>query len=156
MTTKQILLFASVAAAALATPGIAQSIDQRETRQEEQIREDEAAGLLTHSQAQQLRSAETHLIQTESRMRWQYGGDLSQLQRQTLQRMANEDSEAIFRMTGSTAHPIQRSLVDQNHRCRPEGWSSPCAARAPALVGLPFSAHSMPTATAEPRKGPAK
>ena len=99
MTRKQILLFASAAAAALTAPAVAQTIDQRETRQEEQIRQDQAAGLLTPSQAQQLRSAETHLLRTEARMRWQYGGDLSQLQRRTPERMANHDSQAIFQMT---------------------------------------------------------
>ena len=105
MTTRVFLLFASVAAVALTTPAIAQTIDQRETRQEAQIQQDEAAGLLTHAQADQLRSAETHLLRTEARMRWQYGGHLSQLQLQTLQRLANQDSQAIYRMTRGAAHP---------------------------------------------------
>lgn len=103
------MLFASVAAAALITPAIAQTIDLREMREEEQIRQDEAAGLLSHSQAQQLLSAEAHLLQTEARMRWKYGGHLSQLQRQTLERMANQDSETIYKMTRGLTRPGLRA-----------------------------------------------
>jgi hypothetical protein len=37
-------------------------------------------------------------------MRWQYGGDLSQPQRQALQKLADQNSAAIFRTTHSSGH----------------------------------------------------
>ncbi|MGN6588690.1 MAG: hypothetical protein ACTHKE_00135 [Sphingomicrobium sp.] len=84
-------------AAALPSAVIAQTIEQRETRQVQRIEQAEAAGKLTPAQANQLKSSEEHLLRTEALMRWQYGGDLSQFDRQELQGMANQDSATISR-----------------------------------------------------------
>lgn len=83
---------------AMASSAAAQSIGQRVEHQQERIDQGLAARQLTAAQAQQLRSLEMRLQRVEADMRWQYGGDLSQRQRRTLQQMADQNSAAIHRL----------------------------------------------------------
>lgn len=83
---------------AMVSSAAAQSIGQRVEHQQERIDQGLAARQLTAAQAQQLRSLEMRLQRVEADMRWQYGGDLSQRQRRTLQQMADQNSAAIHRL----------------------------------------------------------
>ncbi|MGN6849172.1 MAG: hypothetical protein ACTHJK_06820 [Sphingomicrobium sp.] len=92
-----------VAAAAIATvtataPVLAQTVNQREHRQEQRIRQGEATGQLTPREARRLQFLEARLHRTQAEMRWRNGGHLSRWQRHRLQEMANRDSAAIYRL----------------------------------------------------------
>jgi hypothetical protein len=92
-----------VAAAAIATvtataPVMAQTVNQREHRQEQRIRQGEATGRLTPQEARRLQFLEARLHRTQAEMRWRNGGHLSRWQRHRLQEMANRDSAAIYRL----------------------------------------------------------
>lgn len=89
---------AAIAALATAVPANAQSIHQREQRQEQRIRQGEANGRLTPAEARRLHFLEMRLHRTEARMRWRNGGRLNRWQRQRLQQMADRDSAAIERL----------------------------------------------------------
>jgi hypothetical protein len=108
MTINLISSLASVAAVLATSSAIAQTINGRVMRQQTRIEELEAAGQLTKSQAQQLMSAENHVLGVESLMRWQYGGDLSQPQRQVLQKLADQNSAAISIMSHGDARAAVR------------------------------------------------
>lgn len=88
----------AVATCAVAVPAAAQSVNQREIRQEQRIRQGERSGQLTPMEARRLHYLEMRLHRTEARMRWRNGGRLSPWQRQRLQRMADRDSAAIRRL----------------------------------------------------------
>lgn len=108
MTVKLMSLVTSVLTIVATSSATARMIDDREMRQEARIDQREAAGQLTRSQAQQLMSAEKHLLRVEARMRWQYGGDLSQVQRDALQRLADQDRAAITRMARGSVNTAAR------------------------------------------------
>ena len=108
MTVKLMSLVTSVLAIIATSSATAQVIDDREMRQQARIDQREAAGQLTSSQAQQLLTAEKHLLRVEARMRWQYGGDLSQAQRDALQRLADQDRALITRMARSNVNIAAR------------------------------------------------
>ncbi|HZU51059.1 MAG TPA: hypothetical protein VE968_04205 [Sphingomicrobium sp.] len=92
-------ILAAVAAITVgaAVPVAAQQIDQREHRQEQRIRQGEASGQLTRSEARRLQYREMRLHRLEARMRMRNGGRLAPWQRRRLQQMANRDSAAIYR-----------------------------------------------------------
>lgn len=94
---KFILATIAIVTAGAAMPVAAQQIDQREHRQEQRIRQGEATGQLTPTEARRLHYREMRLHRAEARMRWRNGGRLSPWQRRRLQRMANRDSAAIYR-----------------------------------------------------------
>ena len=94
------LIIASAAIAVLGTsvPAVAQSVNQRRSSQEHRIRQGERSGQLTPAEARRLQYLEARLHRTEARMRAENGGRLSRWERRRLQRMANEDSAAIYRL----------------------------------------------------------
>jgi hypothetical protein len=69
MTIRLISSLASVAAIILTSSATAHAVDARVLRQQTRIEEAEAAGQLTKSEAQQLMSAENHVLEVESLMR---------------------------------------------------------------------------------------
>lgn len=96
---KRILLaLAAAATVAAAMPASAQSVDQREHRQEQRIHQGERSGALTPGEARRLQHREARLHRTEARMRWRHGGTLSRRQRHRLNRMENHDSHAIYHL----------------------------------------------------------
>lgn len=99
MMIKLVSLLPAIAAIISTSSAAAQAIDERVMRQEARIDDSEAAGRLTKSQAQELMSAEKHLMEVESMMRWKYGGHLSQRQRHELEVLADQRRAAISRMT---------------------------------------------------------
>lgn len=93
-----VLKLAAAATVVTALPAAAQSINQREHRQNERIRQGEMSGQLTPAEARRLHFLELRLHRTEARMRWSNGGRLSPWQRQHLQQMADRDNAAIYRL----------------------------------------------------------
>ena len=93
-----ILGCAAAATVAVALPATAQSVSQRENRQEQRIRQGEGSGQLTPAEARRLQFLEMRLHRTEARVRWRNGGRLSRWQRQRLQQMADRDNAAIYRL----------------------------------------------------------
>lgn len=95
---KLILAAAAFATASVAIPAAAQPVNQRQSRQEQRIRQGEASGQLTPREARRLQFLEMRLHRTEARMRSENGGRLSPWQRRRLQQMASQDSAAIYRL----------------------------------------------------------
>lgn len=93
-----ILGLAAIATVGVAVPAAAQSINQREHRQEQRIRQGERSGRLTPVEARRLQFLEIRLRRTEARMRARNGGWLSPMQRRRLQQMERRDSAAIYRL----------------------------------------------------------
>jgi hypothetical protein len=82
----------------VAVPATAQSIHQRENRQEQRIRQGERTGQLTPQEAGRLQHREMKLHRTEARMRWRNGGRLNERQRYRLRQMEQRDGHAIRRL----------------------------------------------------------
>jgi hypothetical protein len=101
---KLILALAAAATVGIAVPAAAQSVDQREHRQTERIREGERNGALTPREARRLHHREVRLHRTEGRMRARNGGYLTQHQRHRLHRIENRDSRAIHRLKHNHRH----------------------------------------------------
>ena len=95
---KIMFAFAILATTAAAIPAAAQSVDQREHRQEQRIRQGERSGQLTPGESRRLQHRERRLHRTEARMRWHNGGALRPQQRQHLRRMEGRDSAAMYRL----------------------------------------------------------
>ena len=93
-----ILALAAAATVGAALPAEAQSINQREHRQEQRIRQGVRSGRLTPAEARRLQYLEMRLRRTEARMRWRNGGRLSPRQRRRLQIMADRDRAAIYHL----------------------------------------------------------
>lgn len=93
-----ILGLAAIATVGVAMPAAAQSINQREHRQEQRIRQGERSGRLTPVEARRLQFLEMRLRRTEARMRARNGGWLSPMQRRRLRQMERRDSAAIYRL----------------------------------------------------------
>jgi len=93
-----IIASAAVAVLGVSMPAVAQSIHQREHSQEQRIRQGERSGRLSPAEARRLQFLEMRLHRTEARMRAENGGRLSRWERRRLQRMANADSAAIYRL----------------------------------------------------------
>ena len=93
-----VVAVAAILTIASAVPAAAQTVDQREHRQEQRIRQGEASGQLTPAESRRLRFLELRLHRTEARMRWRNGGQLSPSQRRRLQQEENRDSAAINRL----------------------------------------------------------
>ncbi len=101
---KLILGLAMIVATGVAIPANAQSINQREHRQEQRIRQGERNGQLTRAEARRLQLREMRLHRTEARMRSRNGGHLSHHQRSRLRHMANRDSAAIHQLRHNRRH----------------------------------------------------
>lgn len=93
-----VMVAAAIATVTATAPLLAQTVNQREHRQEQRIREGEATGRLTPAEARRLHFLEMRLHRTEAEMRYRNGGHLSRWQRHRLQEMANRDSAAIYRL----------------------------------------------------------
>ncbi|HYX47311.1 MAG TPA: hypothetical protein VE820_10890 [Sphingomicrobium sp.] len=93
-----VLASATIVILGTSMPAVAQSVHQRERLQEQRIRQGERSGTLTPAEARRLQYLEARLHRTEARMRYANGGRLSPWERRRLQRMANEDSAAIYRL----------------------------------------------------------
>jgi len=93
-----ILAAAAIATVTATAPALAQTVNQREHRQEQRIRQGEATGQLTPSEARRLQFLEMRLHRTEAEMRYRNGGRLTAWQRHRLQRMADRDSAEIRRL----------------------------------------------------------
>ena len=95
---KLALGLAAVATTAIAIPATAQSINQREHRQEQRIRRGERTGQLTPAEARRLQFLQIRLRRTEARMRMRNGGRLSPRQRIRLREMERRDNAEIYRL----------------------------------------------------------
>ena len=95
---KLALGLAAVATTAIAIPATAQSINQREHRQEQRIRRGERTGQLTPAEARRLQFLQMRLRRTEARMRMRNGGRLSPQQRIRLREMERRDNAEIYRL----------------------------------------------------------
>lgn len=95
---KLILGLGGLAALGVAVPATAQTVNQREHRQEQRIRQGERTGRLTPAETRRLQYLEARLRRTEARMRWEHGGRLTPRERARLQAMANRDSREIARL----------------------------------------------------------
>lgn len=95
---KLILAIVSVATMGIALPATAQSINQREHRQEQRIREGEQSGQLTPQEARRAQFREMKVRKTEARMRWRNGGRLNQRQRYRLRHMQRQNGHLIRRL----------------------------------------------------------
>lgn len=95
---KLALGLAAVATTVIAIPATAQSINQREHRQEQRIRRGERTGQLTPAEARRLQFLQMRLRRTEARMRMRNGGRLSPQQRIRLREMERRDNAEIYRL----------------------------------------------------------
>ena len=95
---KLALGLAAVATTAIAIPATAQSINQREHRQEQRIRRGERTGQLTPAEARRLQFLQIRLRRTEARMRMRNGGRLSPRQRIRLREIERRDNAEIYRL----------------------------------------------------------
>lgn len=95
---KLVVGLAIVAAAGVSVPAAAQSIHQREQRQEQRIRQGERSGQLTPAEARRLHFLEARLHRTEARMRWRNGGRLTPYERRRLASMEQRDNAEIYRL----------------------------------------------------------
>lgn len=95
---KAILALAALASVGAAVPAAAQSVDQRQYRQEQRIRQGENTGQLTPAEARRLQYSEMRLRQTEARLRWRSGGRLTWRERRRLQAMERRESAEIYRL----------------------------------------------------------
>lgn len=95
---KAILAFAAVATAGAAIPVAAQSVHQRQHRQEQRVRQGERTGQLTPAEAHRLQYVEMRLRRTEARLRSRSGGRLTWQERRRLQSMERRDSAEIYRL----------------------------------------------------------
>lgn len=95
---KLALGLAAVATTVIAIPATAQSINQREHRQEQRIRRGERTGQLTPAEARRLQFLQMRLRRTEARMHMRNGGRLSPQQRIRLREMERRDNAEIYRL----------------------------------------------------------
>ncbi|HEX6784549.1 MAG TPA: hypothetical protein VF098_07840 [Sphingomicrobium sp.] len=93
-----ILALAAATTAGLAIPATAQTVNQREVRQDQRIQQGVHSGQLSRAEAQRLRYLEMRLHRTEARLRWRHGGRLTVQDRRRLQMMADRDSREIRRL----------------------------------------------------------
>jgi predicted transglutaminase-like cysteine proteinase len=93
-----ILALAAAATVGTALPAAAQTVNQREVRQQQRIRQGVRTGQLTRAEAQRLRYLELRLRRTQARLRWRHGGRLTAQDRQRLQAMERRDNAEIYRL----------------------------------------------------------
>ncbi len=101
---KLILGMTATVVLGLTVPATAQSVEHRQSRQEQRIRHGERTGRLTAAEAHRLRSLEMRLRRTEARMRWRNGGHLTSQQRRRLRQMERRDSAQIYRLKHNARH----------------------------------------------------
>ena len=95
------MMIVALAAAGMvgtALPATAQTVNQREMRQQQRINQGAQSGQLSRPEAQRLRYLEMRLRRTQARLRWRHGGRLTMQDRQRLQMMERQDSRAIYRL----------------------------------------------------------
>lgn len=93
-----IMALAAAATIGVAVPATAQTVNQREMRQQQRISQGVRSGQLSRPEAQRLRYLELRLRRTQARLRWRHGGHLTMRDRQRLQMMAQRDSREIYRL----------------------------------------------------------
>lgn len=101
---KFVIATAIVAASAIAVPAAAQTVNQREHRQEQRIRQGERSGRLTPAETRRLQMLEARLHRTEARLRWRSGGRLTAGERARLRQMERRDSAEIYRLKHNRRH----------------------------------------------------
>lgn len=99
-----ILALAATGMVGAAVPAAAQTVNQREMRQQQRISQGVQSGQLSRPEAQRLRYLEMRLRQTQARLRWRHGGRLTMQDRQRLQMMEQRDSRAIYRLKHNYQH----------------------------------------------------
>lgn len=93
-----ILAIAAAATTIGIAPAAAQTVHQREHRQEQRINQGVRSGQLTRAEAHRLRYLEARVRRTEARMRWRSGGRLTPRQRYRLRAMVRRDQAEIYRL----------------------------------------------------------
>lgn len=93
-----LLALLAAATASVAVPASAQSVNQREHRQEQRIHQGERTGALTPREARRLQYLEARVRRTEARMRWRSGGRLTYPERRRLEAMIRRDNAEIYRL----------------------------------------------------------
>ncbi len=99
-----ILGLAAAASLAVALPAAAQTVDQREHRQERRIEHGMRSGALTPGEAMRLQRREVRLHRYEAGARFHHHGRLSRYERHRLRHMENRDSRAIWRLKHNHRH----------------------------------------------------
>lgn len=95
---KAFFVLSAIAAIGITAPAAAQNINQRQSHQEQRIRQGGRTGELTPRETRRLQFLEARLRRTEARMRARHGGHLSRRERQRLREMERRDSAAIYRL----------------------------------------------------------
>lgn len=92
------LIIALAATVGASAPSFAQTVNQREHRQERRINQGERSGALTPQEAYRLRMREHRLRMREYRMRRRNGGHLTAHDRRSLRQAESRNNQAIQRL----------------------------------------------------------